>query len=90
MMREFDDGRGGVWVASARRRSEGEDYKGRYHFVARPKGGDEARGVELLDVRWNSEKAATLALQTMSMLELRRRLRTALGRRGTLGGETAV
>ncbi len=89
-MREFDDGHGEAWIASVRRRSEGEDYKGRYHFVAEPAGGDEGRGVELLNVRWNSEKAAERALQTMSAPELRRRLHSALGRRGTLSGKAPV
>jgi len=36
--------------------------------------------VELRDIRWNSERSARRTLDTMSVVELRRRLRSAEGR----------
>lgn len=81
-MREFEDQGGRTWVASVRERP-GPDYKGRYFFFLKPKDGDEGEGVELLDVRWNSLRTAERTLRTMSGVELRRRLRQALGRRGS-------
>jgi len=76
-MREFSDGQGAAWSATVRERV-GPDYKGRYYFWVEPKGGGE--GVALLDVRWNSARTAERTLKTMSEVELRRRLRSALGR----------
>jgi hypothetical protein len=76
-MREFTDADGGAWTATVRERT-GPDYKGRYYFSLEPKGGGD--GVALLDVRWNSERTARRTLATMSEVELRRRLRSALGR----------
>lgn len=76
-MRTFEDVNGTVWVATVRERP-GEDYKGRYHLTMRPEDGDGS--VELVDVRWNSERTALRTLRTMSGVELRRRLRSARGR----------
>jgi len=78
-MREFQDQEGKDWVATVGKR-EGLDFKGRYYFVLRPRDGDEGEAVELTDVRWNSEKTARRTLETMSDVELRRRLRSARGR----------
>lgn len=76
-MREFTDHGGNEWVASVAS-SDGADYKGRHYFVMKPKeGGDQ---VGLVDVRWNSERTAERTLATMSVVELRRRLRSAVGR----------
>lgn len=83
-MREFDDQQGRTWVATVAE-TRGSDYKGRYHLVMRPADGGEA--VELTDVRWNSERTADRTLSTMSLVELRRRLRSARGR--SPGEETA-
>ncbi len=89
-MREFKDSEGALWTATVRERP-GPDYKGRYHFWAEPSSGGEC--VALLDVRWNSERTADRTLATMSEVELRRRLRSALGRgsavpaEGPAGGE---
>lgn len=55
------------------------DYKGRHHLYFHPEGMDD-EGVELLDVKWNSRDTAERTLATMSGVELRRRLRAALGR----------
>ena len=80
-MRQFVDHRGGHWVASIMK-SEGGDYKGRYCLTiegAEGSGGGDR--LVLADVRWNSLKTARRTLETMSGVELRRRLRSALGRR---------
>jgi hypothetical protein len=76
-MREFTDADGNNWTASCLEES-GPDYKGRlYLALDRSDGGEK---VELRDVRWNSERAARRTLETMSVVELRRRLRSAVGR----------
>ncbi len=77
-MREFLDSQGGTWVATVRSEA-GLDYKGRHHLYFHPEGAD-GQGVELLDVKWNSQDTAERTLATMSGVELRRRLRSALGR----------
>ena len=76
-MREFTDADGRSWIASAAE-EEGTDYKGRFHLVLSPADTDDV--VELRDVRWNSERSARRTLRTMSVVELRRRLRSAEGR----------
>lgn len=76
-MREFTDGEGKVWRAQVEER-HGLDYKGRFHFVMAPVEGGETVG--LPDVQWNSEGTARRTLETMSVVELRRRLRMAVGR----------
>lgn len=76
-MREFTDQSGNEWIASVAS-EEGPDYKGRFYFVMRPQEGDDR--VALVDVRWNSERTAQRTLETMSLVELRRRLRSAVGR----------
>jgi hypothetical protein len=76
-MRKFEDANGAAWTATVRER-EGPDYKGRYHLWLEP--ADRSEGVALLDLRWNSERTARRTLSTMSVVELRRRLRSALGR----------
>ena len=79
-LRDFTDSTGGTWTASVRE-DAGPDYKGRYNLVMVPTG-DPASEVTLDDVRWNSERTARRTLETMSEVELRRRLRSALGRAG--------
>jgi hypothetical protein len=76
-MKEFTDADGRAWIASAVEEA-GTDYKGRFHLVMSPTDGDEV--VELKDIRWNSERSAQRTLSTMSVVELRRRLRSAAGR----------
>jgi hypothetical protein len=79
-MREFTDVQGGRWLASARVDvAKGPDYKGRFFLVLEPvdSGGD---ALELPEVRWNSERTAARTVATMSIVELRRRLRAAQGR----------
>jgi hypothetical protein len=77
-MREFNDTDGRPWVATADE-EHGTDYKGRYYLVMKPAHGGEA--VALKDVRWNSERSARRTIDTMSLVELRRRLRSAVGRK---------
>lgn len=76
-MREFTDQSGEAWTAAVRERS-GPDYKGRYYLWLELRSGGE--GVALSDVCWNSEPTARRTLGTMSEVELRRRLRSAVGR----------
>ena len=86
-MREFEDRDEERWVATVRERP-GPDYQGSFYFFLHPAGGGEEEGVALLDVRWNSRKTAERTLETMSDVELRRRLRSALGRRTRPTGPT--
>lgn len=89
-MRTFEDWNGQKWTASVVERP-GPDYKGRYHFRLVPLDGDESRGVSLVDIRWNRERTAERTLETMSVVELRRRLRQALGRGvGAVAGGSAA
>lgn len=80
-MRDFTDEHGAAWTATVAERDD-DDYKGRFHLVMAPAAGGDA--VELVDVRWNNERTARRTLETMSVVELRRRLRSARGR-GTAG-----
>jgi hypothetical protein len=82
-MREFLDSDGDAWVATVRSEA-GLDFKGRHHLYFHPVGAED-QGLELLDVRWNSLETAGRTLATMSGVELRRRLRSALGRRAASG-----
>lgn len=84
-MRDFRDAAGGEWTATIRE-EPGTDYKGRFHLLMVPRGGDERQGLALEDVRWNSERTARRTLETMSEVELRRRLRTARGRSAVIRG----
>ena len=78
-MKTFTDAAGRTWQAFVREES-GTDYKGRYHMVLKPEDGADQE-YPLEDVRWNTERTARRTLETMSDFELRRRLRSALGRR---------
>lgn len=78
-MRTFQDDEGTDWVASVRERP-GDDYKGRFGLVLLPANGASEGEVDLADVRWNSERTAERTLRSMSAAELRRRLRSAVGR----------
>ena len=78
-MRTFIDERGQAWIATVRER-RGPDYKGRFHLQLVPEDADERQAVQLLDIRWNSAQTASQTLETMSEVELRRRLGQARGR----------
>jgi hypothetical protein len=77
-VREFVDETKTRWTASVEERP-GVDYQGRYHFVAQRSDGTGER-VALGDIQWNSLHTARRTLETMSEVELRRRLRSAVGR----------
>lgn len=80
-MREFTDAQGGRWRAAARLDdAKNADYKGRLFLVLEPLDGAAVGALELREVRWNSERTAERTIATMSTVELRRRLRSALGR----------
>jgi hypothetical protein len=82
-LRDFTDAAGRSWHASIREEA-GTDYKGRFYLVltAADRSSEE---LPLEDVRWNSERTASRSIETMSEVELRRRLRSALGRSGAPG-----
>jgi len=79
-MKTFTDASGRGWIASVRE-EEGPDYKGRWFLVLEAEDRSGER-LELQDIRWNGERTARRTLETMSAVELRRRLRAALGRHG--------
>jgi hypothetical protein len=79
-MKEFSDTEGLAWVASVEE-DVGPDYKGRYYLVLTP--GEGGAPVTLGDVRWNSPRTARKSIEAMSVVELRRRLRSASGRHNT-------
>ena len=78
-MRDFNDSDGAAWTAAVRE-EVGADYKGRFYLVL---SGDDGSRASLVDVRWNNERTAERTLRTMSVVELRRRLRSAVGRAST-------
>jgi len=80
-MKTFTDAAGRTWQAFVRE-EPGPDYKGRFVMVLRPEDGA-GEEYPLEDIRWNTERTARRTLETMSGFELRRRLRSAVGR-GTL------
>jgi hypothetical protein len=85
-MKEFTDAEGGRWRASAREdASKGVDYKGRLFLALERLGGPGGHALELPEVRWNSARTAERTIATMSIVELRRRLRSALGRSASQG-----
>lgn len=84
-MRDFTDADGRAWTATARE-EQGTDYKGRLYLVLEPQDDAGPGDVVLEDIRWNSERTARRTLQTMSEVELRKRLRSALGRGRPLKG----
>ena len=77
-MKTFRDAEGRTWQAFVRQES-GPDYKGRFHMVLKPEN-ETGEEYALEDVRWNTERTARRSLETMSGFELRRRLRSAVGR----------
>ena len=78
-MRQFLDHAGNSWIATVKEDSS-LDYKGRYFMCLREENVTEGNGHALMDIRWNSEEVASRTLKTMSDVELRRRLRSAIGR----------
>lgn len=83
-LREFTDPDGQGWQASIEQEG-GTDYKGRFYLVLVCEDAPDVK-LALEDVRWNSDQTARRTLETMSDVELRRRLRSALGRSSVRGG----
>ena len=80
-VRQFTDDQGVDWVASVAA-EKGGDYKGRFYLIMHRTGAERGDPVSLVDVRWNSRRTADRTLATMSGVELRRRLHSAVGRSG--------
>ena len=78
-VRRFTDDDGQLWRAFAVAESTG-DYKGRFYLALSPDAEAETEALHLPEVRWNSLDTAERTLRTMSEVEMRRRLRSALGR----------
>ena len=76
-MHTFEGPDGQTWSATVVERT-GPDYKAR--FVMQMTSADGAQVLTLPEVAWNSRYSAGRTLKTMSAVELRRRLRTALSR----------
>jgi hypothetical protein len=87
-MMTFEDDAGRTWVATARE-EDTPRHHGRWYLVLHPEG-DDAAPLPLLDVRWQTEASAARTLRTMSVFELRRRLRLAAGRASALGAAAAL
>lgn len=76
----FTDDDGQLWRAFPVAESSG-DYKGRFYLAFSPDSeSDSGEELHLHEVRWNSMDTAERTLKTMSEVEMRRRLRSALGR----------
>lgn len=78
-MKTFVDEKGERWAASVVRDESG-DYKGRFCLALHDPRNPQRARMELADVRWNSRRTGERTVATMSDVELRRRLRSALGR----------
>lgn len=79
-MQSFEDESGTAWVASAR-----EERTPRHHtrwYLVFHQAGDESRLYGLPEVRWQTEETAYRTVRSMSVFELRKRLKTALQRHG--------
>lgn len=80
-MRTFTDESGAAWTASAREERTPRHH-GRWYLVFHP-ASDASAGAPLLsmpEVRWQTRATAERTLGTMSVFELRRRLRSVLER----------
>jgi hypothetical protein len=80
-MRDFVDGQGNAWVASARE-EDTPRHHGRWYLVFHPEG-DAGRILPVPEVRWQNRPTAERTLLTMSVFELQRRLQTVLARSGS-------
>jgi hypothetical protein len=77
-MKTFQDEAGREWVASAREENTPRHHT-RWFLVFHPAAG-ETPLLPMREVRWQTAETAERTLRTMSVFELRRRLRTALAR----------
>lgn len=83
-MRTFTDESGREWIGTAREESTPRHH-GRWFLVFHPAGAPD-RELAMPEVRWQTRRTAERTLKTMSVIELRRRLRTVLGRAGERTG----
>lgn len=79
-MQTFQDETGQEWVASAREEHTPRHHT-RWYLVFHP-AGHEDRAFPMREVRWQTEETAYRTVRSMSVFELRKRLKTALNRRG--------
>jgi len=82
-MREFTNGSGERWVASAREERTPRHH-GRWYLIFHPAGSPEA-ALAVPEVRWQTRATAERTLRTMSTFELRRRLEVARARAASVG-----
>jgi hypothetical protein len=71
-MKQFEDGTGGIWIASARE-EQTPRHHGRWFLVMHP-AGDEDALLTMPEVRWQTRATAERTLRSMSPFELQRRL----------------
>lgn len=74
----FKDDNGREWVATARE-EDTPRHHGRWYLVLHPADAVEPE-LTVPEVRWQTMRTAERTLSTMSVFELRRRLRLGLGR----------
>lgn len=74
----FKDDDGHEWVATARE-EDTPRHHGRWYLVLHPADAVEPE-LTVPEVRWQTARTAERTLKTMSVFELRRRLRLGLGR----------
>jgi hypothetical protein len=84
-MRTFEDEAGQRWVASVRE-EDTPRHHGRWYLVFHPEHDDSAP-LAMLDVRWQTAETGARTLRTMSVFELRRRLRLMRARAPRPAGE---
>ncbi|MFW6080083.1 MAG: hypothetical protein ACODAE_10705 [Gemmatimonadota bacterium] len=87
-MRIFDDESGRSWAAAADEESTPRHH-GRWFLVFHPADSPEDE-LAMPEVRWQSRETAERTLETMSVVELRRRLRTVRHRAGERPGVAAI
>ena len=80
-MKRFTDEQGRAWIASALE-EDTPRHHGRWYLVIRPEDGNGDQAM-LPEVRWQSRHTAERTLLSMSVFELRRRLRMASRRHDT-------
>ncbi|MBI4408732.1 MAG: hypothetical protein HY561_03430 [Gemmatimonadetes bacterium] len=83
MPKQFTDDAGRAWVATAREEATPRHH-GRWVLIFRP-AADASVELPLPEVRWQTLESAERTVRTMSLVELRRRLRVAATRASRIG-----
>lgn len=83
-MRTFTDENGDTWVAATREENSPRHH-GRWYLVFFPEN-EPDRLLGMPEVRWQTRATAERTLRTMSVFELRRRLRLVRARLGVGAG----